>query len=205
VELGLARVRPELAETAREHRAPRGVTADRVGKALKAEIPWADVARNKATRPGRAQTAERVRNSESGWCRRGKPVQRSPGFIRRREPNSKGDVVVFPLRVLRSRVASAARGWEASFGRMVAFLLISVSRTASVNPKEPLRAPTVSAVCFQQGSFVAATSASAVVDASRKHPVSRFGSSPGEARCDDACARRHSVTACRVNLRFRPR
>jgi hypothetical protein len=63
------RVKQELAETAREQRASRGVTAGREGKALKAEILGADVARNKATRPGRAQTAERVRNSESGRCR----------------------------------------------------------------------------------------------------------------------------------------
>jgi hypothetical protein len=68
-ELGATRATPELAETAREQRASRGVTAGREGKALKAEILWVDVARNKATRPGRAQTAERVRNSESGRCR----------------------------------------------------------------------------------------------------------------------------------------
>jgi ribosomal protein S1 len=69
VELGLARGRPALTVTTREHRAPRGVTADSEGKALKAEILRTDVARNKATRPRRAQTAERVRNSESGRCR----------------------------------------------------------------------------------------------------------------------------------------
>jgi hypothetical protein len=59
----------EVVETAREQRAPRGATAGRTGKALKAEILRADVARNKATRPGRDQTAERVRNPESGRCR----------------------------------------------------------------------------------------------------------------------------------------
>jgi hypothetical protein len=69
-ELELARAEPESAETAREQRAPRGVTAGREGKALKATgILGADVARNKATRPGRDQTAERVRNPESGRCR----------------------------------------------------------------------------------------------------------------------------------------
>jgi hypothetical protein len=68
-QLGATREGLELAETAREQRASRGVAAGRVGKALKAKILWADVARNKATRPGRAQTAERVRNSESGRCR----------------------------------------------------------------------------------------------------------------------------------------
>jgi hypothetical protein len=98
-QLGATREGLELAETAREQRASRGVAAGRVGKALKAKILWADVARNKATRPGRAQTAERVRNSESGWCRRGKPTQRSPGFIRRKESNPMGDVVELPLRV----------------------------------------------------------------------------------------------------------
>ena len=69
VDLEATREKPELAETAREQWASRDVTAGREGKALKAEILWADVARNKATRPGRAQTAEGVRNSESGWCR----------------------------------------------------------------------------------------------------------------------------------------
>jgi hypothetical protein len=80
VEVELARAKPAQAETTREQRALRGVTADREGKALKAEILRADVARNKATRPGRDQTAERVRNPESGRCRRGKPAQRSPGL-----------------------------------------------------------------------------------------------------------------------------
>jgi hypothetical protein len=116
---GLAQAKPLLAETTREHRAPRGVTAGREGKALKAEILWADVARNKATRPGRDQTAERVRNPESGRCRLGKPAQRSPGFIRRKDPNPMGDVVAFPLRVLRLRSTSVARGREASLGRTV--------------------------------------------------------------------------------------
>jgi hypothetical protein len=83
-------------ETAREQRAPRGATADRTGKALKAEILRADVARNKATRPGRDQTAERVRNPESGRYRRGKPVQRSPRLKRRKEPNPMGDVADTP-------------------------------------------------------------------------------------------------------------
>jgi hypothetical protein len=81
-----------VVETAREQRAPRGAAADRVGKALEAKILRADVARNKATRPGRDQTAERVRNPESGRYRRGKPVQRLPGFKRRKEPNPMGDV-----------------------------------------------------------------------------------------------------------------
>ena len=36
VELELARAKPELAKTAREQRAPKGVAADREGKALKA-------------------------------------------------------------------------------------------------------------------------------------------------------------------------
>jgi hypothetical protein len=116
-EAGATRVKPELAETAREQRASRGVAAGREGKALKAEILWADVARNKATRLRRAQTAEGVRNPESGRCRRGKPAQRSPGFIRRKEPNPMGDVVGFPLRVSRLRTTSVGRGWEASFGR----------------------------------------------------------------------------------------
>jgi hypothetical protein len=69
VDLEETRAKPELAEMAREQRASRGVTADREGKALKAQILWADVARNKATRLGRVQYAEGVRNSESGWCR----------------------------------------------------------------------------------------------------------------------------------------
>jgi hypothetical protein len=43
-ELELARAKPKLAETAREQRAPKGVAADREGKALKAKILWADVA-----------------------------------------------------------------------------------------------------------------------------------------------------------------
>jgi hypothetical protein len=36
--------------TAGEQRTPRGVTAGRAGKALKARSLWVDVARNKATR-----------------------------------------------------------------------------------------------------------------------------------------------------------
>jgi hypothetical protein len=44
VELGLARDPQELAETVREQRASRGVTAGQEGKALKAEILRADVA-----------------------------------------------------------------------------------------------------------------------------------------------------------------
>jgi hypothetical protein len=80
-ELELARAKPAQVETAGEQRAPKGVTADREGNALKAtRILRADVARNKATRPGRDQTAERVRNPESGGCRRGKAAQRSPGL-----------------------------------------------------------------------------------------------------------------------------
>jgi hypothetical protein len=86
-------------------------------RALKAEILWVDVARNKATRPGRAKTAEGVRNSESGWCRGGKPAQRSPGFIRRKEPNSMGDVVEFPLRVLRLRPLRWLVGGRQLLGR----------------------------------------------------------------------------------------
>ena len=39
------------------------------GKALKAESLGADVARNTAARSRRVKIAERVRNSESGWCR----------------------------------------------------------------------------------------------------------------------------------------
>jgi len=50
-------------------------------KALKAEIPWADAARNKAARLRWDQTVERVRNPEGGRCRWGKPAQRSPGLI----------------------------------------------------------------------------------------------------------------------------
>ena len=73
------------------------------------------MARNKATRPGRDQAAERVRNSESGRCRRGKPTQRSPGFKRRRGPNPKGGVVQSPLRVLHQRSTSVKRWWEAAF------------------------------------------------------------------------------------------
>jgi len=37
-------------------------------KALKAEILWAEAARNKAARLRWDQTAERVRNPESGRC-----------------------------------------------------------------------------------------------------------------------------------------
>jgi hypothetical protein len=69
VDLEETRAKPELAEMAGEQRASRGVPAGREGKALKAKILWADVARNKATRLRRAQDAEGVRNSESGWCR----------------------------------------------------------------------------------------------------------------------------------------
>jgi hypothetical protein len=47
-------------ETAREHRISRDITAGDEGKALKTEILWADVARNKATRFGWEKTAETV-------------------------------------------------------------------------------------------------------------------------------------------------
>jgi len=39
------------------------------------------VARNKATRSRWDQAVERVRNSEGGWCRRGKPAQRPPELL----------------------------------------------------------------------------------------------------------------------------
>jgi hypothetical protein len=72
--LGFARATPKPAETAGEQRAPRGVTADGAGKALKTETLRAEVARNKATRPRQAKTAERVRNPEGGRRRGGKPA-----------------------------------------------------------------------------------------------------------------------------------
>jgi hypothetical protein len=99
-------------ETAREQRVPKGATAGRVGKALKAEILRADVARNKATRPGRDETAERVRNPESGRYRRGKPVQRSPQLKRRKEPNPMGEVADVP------RCARAPLGHESCRTRL---------------------------------------------------------------------------------------
>jgi len=68
--------------TAREHATPRGAAAGQAGKALKTESLWADAARNRAARSRWDQTAERVRNPESGRRRRGKPPrQRSPWLI----------------------------------------------------------------------------------------------------------------------------
>jgi len=68
--------------TAGEDEALKGAAAGRVGKTLKVEILQADVAWNKATRSEWDQTAERVRNPESGWYWWGKPVQqRSLGLI----------------------------------------------------------------------------------------------------------------------------
>jgi hypothetical protein len=78
----------------------------------------ADVARNKATRSRRAETAERVRNPESGRCQGGKLAQRSPGLKRRKGPDPMGGVVEIPtLRVLHHRTTSVIRRWEAPFGR----------------------------------------------------------------------------------------
>jgi hypothetical protein len=82
------------------------------------QTPWADVARNKATRSRRAQTAERVKNPESGRCRRGKPTQRSPGLDTPKGTEPHGRSRPYPtLRVLHPRNASAERRWEAAFGR----------------------------------------------------------------------------------------
>ena len=53
--------------TAGRERTLKGVTAETVGKALETEIPGTAAARNKAARSGRDQTAESVRNAESGW------------------------------------------------------------------------------------------------------------------------------------------
>jgi len=80
---GVCRVSRNVAAgvTTREQRVSRGTTADGEGKALKTEILWAEVAWNKATRLGREQTAERVRNPESGWYSWGKAVLSSPALI----------------------------------------------------------------------------------------------------------------------------
>jgi hypothetical protein len=72
---------PKAGETTREQRISRDIAAGGEGKALKTEILWADVARNKATRPGWEKTAERVRNPESGRYSRGNAVHRSPALI----------------------------------------------------------------------------------------------------------------------------
>jgi hypothetical protein len=88
--------------TAREQRASRDVAAGWVGKALKVEILWAGVARNKATRPRWEETVARVRNPEDGRRRLGKPTRNDHRcFPRRKETNPMGGVIVFPLRVLR--------------------------------------------------------------------------------------------------------
>jgi hypothetical protein len=52
----------------------------------------ADAARNKAVKLGRDQTAERVRNSESGWYWRGKPVHydRPGDSVERTENHTEG-------------------------------------------------------------------------------------------------------------------
>jgi hypothetical protein len=67
--------------------------SDGKGSGDREQTPWADVARNRATGSGWDQTVERVRNSENGRCRGGKPTQRSPELKRRRGPNPKGEVV----------------------------------------------------------------------------------------------------------------
>jgi hypothetical protein len=88
--------------TTREQRASRDVTAGWVGKALKAKILWAGVARNKATRSRWEETVERVRNPEDGRRWLGKPTRYDHRcFPRRKETNPMGGVIVFPLRVLR--------------------------------------------------------------------------------------------------------
>jgi hypothetical protein len=162
------------------------------------------VARNKATRSRRAQTAARVRNPESGRRRRGKPAQRSPGLKRRRGPNPKGGVVDFPRRVsCTSRTTSVVGQWEAAFG--------------SAEPIEPLRlldrhtAPGAPRGASRlrpresNGSFAAENPTSVGRSAAKSHPLSNLGSGSGEARCEPfACA--HSLgSARRVESRLRPR
>jgi len=88
--------------TTREQRTSRDVTAGWVGKALKAKILWAGVARNKATRLRWEKAVERVRNPEGGRRWLGKPTRYDHRCLpRRKETNPMGGVVVFPLRVLR--------------------------------------------------------------------------------------------------------
>jgi hypothetical protein len=88
--------------TAGEQRASRDAAAGWVGKALKAKILWAGVARNKATRSRWEETVERVRNPEDGRRRLGKPTRYDHRCLpRRKETNPMGGVIVFPLRVLR--------------------------------------------------------------------------------------------------------
>jgi hypothetical protein len=49
-----------------------------------------------------------------------------------------GDVVLFPLRVLRLRTTSVARRWEAALGTTVARRPASVGRNASTKPEGAL-------------------------------------------------------------------
>jgi hypothetical protein len=163
------------------------------------------VARNKATRSRRAQTAERVRNPESGRCRGGKSAQRSPGLKRRKGPNPMGGVVEFPtLRVLHLRTTSVARWWEAPFGRTA---------------REPNRFGVLTRNPFPESSLAG------VHSFGREHPggilrrgdvgfgqdqrvedapLPGFGQGEGEARCDDVACAPSRVTARRVEPRFRP-
>jgi hypothetical protein len=74
------------------------------------------VARNRATRLRWDQTAEKVRNLESGRCWGGKPAQRSPGLISPKGNEPHGRCLYFPLCVLRDDYVSTWSSWEATHG-----------------------------------------------------------------------------------------
>jgi hypothetical protein len=116
-----------------------------------------------------------------------------------------GDVVDFPLRVLRPRSTSVARWWEASFEPSARVLLRFGERSRSSNSGEPSRVPSASAAGSQRGGFVAEIVASAPIEASRKRSFPCFGPGSNEARCE-RCSRAvlSLVTACPDGSRLRP-
>jgi hypothetical protein len=93
-----------------------------------------DVARNKATAPGRDQTAVRVRNPESGRSWRGKPAQRSPERIRRKGNEPQGRCRICPA-------ARLARSTSVDRGRHIGPLKDQATPGKPSPPKSPRGVP----------------------------------------------------------------
>lgn len=89
------------------------------------------MARNKATRLRWDQTAEEVRNLESGWCWRGNPAQRSPELLSPKGDEPHGRCLYFPLRVLREGHVSTWSSREATHGSEVSQRLQASVRRGS--------------------------------------------------------------------------
>jgi hypothetical protein len=176
----------------KHHGWPRGKSSEGRYK-----TPGAEVARNRATRSRRAQTAERVRNPESGWRRRGKPTQCNDrlGSKRRRGPNPKGGVVQLPtprvlhlcapsIRSLRWPDSNEARRWEAAFGTTARQSRCFGGASREHEPESTPADELDLGRPHPRGIFVAGVPISVGPTASRTHRTPGLGLGCGEAPGD---------------------